>query len=300
MIAALAGAAVTALVLPVLVAAGPAGAQSAQAAPQATRTDPVSALKRQFRAHHGVKLAETAKLIGEGKGQRTVYARTRGVLEFDRTGVTATDLTSKFDLPSDAGETGDLFTASRTITVKGVSYISGGVFSDALPEGKKWLRDRDNTLTLLNPAQKLLNPLEPATLKATLAHTTAKRPGGTWDGARTVVHSGTITLGELYRISPTVRTLLGKKPSAKAAPLPVSWQLYIGSDQLVRRVVSSYTQSIRGLTSVDVVYLNDSRYSDWGAKSAIKAPPASQVADFDELRIGDKEAEEAYVQLFNG
>ncbi|MEV8633350.1 hypothetical protein AB0395_16985 [Streptosporangium sp. NPDC051023] len=299
-IAAMTGAAVTALTIPALMAAAPASAQSAQSATHTARTDPVSALRRQFRAGHGVRLTEQAKLIGEGKHQRTVYARNRGVLEFGAAGVAASDLTSSFELPVEDRKAAEMFAPSRTITVKGTSYTQGGIFKDSLPEGKKWLRGRDDTLALINPSQKLLNPLEPATLKAALAHTTARRPGGTWDGTRTVVHSGSLTLGELYRISPTVRAVLGAKPSAKSAPLKVTWQLYIGSDQLVRRVVSSYTQSIRGLSSVDITYLNDSRYTGWGTRSAIKAPPASEVADFDELKIGDTTSGDAYVQLFNG
>ncbi|MEV7005624.1 hypothetical protein [Streptosporangium sp. NPDC051022] len=303
MTAALAGAAVTALVVPALVAAAPANAASGQATSRSAgatgKTDPVSALKRQFRTHHGVRLTEDAKIIGEGKQQRGILAHSEGVLEFAGNGVAASDLNSRFQLPVDDSKTKNMFAPSRTITVKGTSYTSGGAFGDILPEGKKWLRgSKEIALALANPTQKLLNPLEPATLKAALAHTTAKRPGGTWDGTRTVVHSGSMTLGELYRISPTVRTLLGAKPSAKSAPLVVTWQLYIGSDQLVRRAISSYTQSIRGLTSVDITYLNDSRYSDWGMRSAIKAPPASQVADFDELKIGEEANKDAYIELF--
>ncbi len=280
MIVTLTGAAAAALIVPALVAAAPASARTAPA-------DPVSALKSQFTAHRGVKLDEQGKLIGEGKNDRVILSRRAGVLEFGRKGVVASDLTSTFRLPSAdrelAEEFKNLFAPTRVITVKGFSYTSGAFYGDALPEGKKWVRTRAGLVSPGSPAQQMVNPLEPATLKAVLARTISKRPGGTWDGTRTVVHSGMITLGELYKVSPTVRALLGAKPSAKSAILPVNWQLYIGSDQLVRRAVSSWTQSMRGLTSLDLTYLNDSRYSGWGVKSAIKAPPASQVADIDEL-----------------
>ncbi|MFB9722462.1 hypothetical protein [Planobispora longispora] len=280
MIATLTGAAAAALIVPALVAAAPASARTAP-------DDPVSALKSQFTAHRGVKLDEQGKLIGEGKTERVILSRRAGVLEFGRKGVVASDLTSTFSLPSGdkelAEEFKDLFSPTRVITVKGFSYTDGKFYGDAMPEGKKWVRARAGLASPGNPAQQLVNPLEPATLKAVLARTAAKRPGGTWDGARTVVHSGTITLGELYKVSPTVRALLGAKPSATSAVLPVKWQLYIGSDRLVRRAVSSWTQSLRGLTSIDLTYLNDSRYSGWGVKSAIEAPPADQVAEVGEL-----------------
>ncbi|MDP9862927.1 MULTISPECIES: hypothetical protein [Streptosporangium] len=299
MIATLTGATAAALIAPALVAA-PANAQAAPAAPaaQIAQTDPVSALKSQFRTHRGVKLAENSKIIGEGKNNRAIFSRRNGVLEFGKQGVVASDLTEKFTLPGAEKELKNLFGPSRTLMVKGVSYISGGFYGDALPEGKEWLRVKGGAVVAGNPAQQIVNPLEPATLKAALAHTTAKRPGGTWDGTRTVVHSGTITLGELYKVSPTVRALLGAKPSAKSATLPVSWKLYLGPDQLVRRAVSSWTQSLRGLTSLDMTYLNDSRYSGWGVKSAIKAPSAAQVADFDELDLGDEQSEDPYTQVF--
>ncbi|MFJ2030301.1 hypothetical protein [Streptosporangium sp. NPDC087985] len=298
MIATLTGATAAALIAPALAATAPANAQAAPASVRTAQTDPVSALKRQFKPHRSVKLAENAKIIGEGKANRAIFSRRSGVLEFGTPGVTASDLTEQFSLPGAEQELKNLFGPSRTITVKGNSYTSGGFYGDALPEGKKWLRTKGDSVLLGNPAQKIIDPLEPATLKATLAHTATRRPGGTWDGVRTVVHSGTITLGELYKVSPTVRAVLGAKPSATSATLPVTWKLYLGSDKLVRRAVSSWTQSLRGLSSLDITYLNDSRYSGWGAKSAIKAPPASQVADFGELKFDEEQSEDPFTRVF--
>ncbi|GAA2891664.1 hypothetical protein GCM10010517_56040 [Streptosporangium fragile] len=305
-IAVLTGATAAALVVPALVAAGPASAQGAGPAGSAQETgntrsaqrvraaaDPVSALKRQFRTHRGVRLTENTKIIGQGGKPRTIVTRRDGVLEFGRSGPVASDLTTAFTLPTEDGELKGLSTPSRTISVKGVSYTSGGVYTDAMPEGKKWLRTRGASVSLVSPMQQIISTVEPGTLKATLAHTAAKRPGGTWDGTRTTVHSGTITLTELYRASPAVRAMLGKKPTGRSATLPVTWKIYIGSDRLVRRVVSSYTESTRGLNSTELTYVNDTRYTGWGMRSAVKAPPADQVADFDELDIGADQAEQA-------
>jgi hypothetical protein len=295
MIATLTGATAAALIVPALATATPVNAQTVQA----TQADPASALKSQFRAHHGVKLAENTKIIGEdGKG-RTIFTRRNGVLEFGASGMVASDLTTQFTLPVDSGELKGLFIPSRTLSVKGASYTSGGVFADSMPEGKKWLRTKNDAVSLVSPFQQMINIVEPATLKSTLTHTAAKRPGGTWDGTRTTVHSGTITLAELYRISPSVRTMLRKKPSGRSATLPVTWKIYLGSDQLVRRVVSSYTESSRGLNSTELTYVNDTRYSDWGVKSAIKAPPAGQVADFDEISLGAEQREDPITQLLS-
>ncbi|MBB2909560.1 hypothetical protein FHS43_000806 [Streptosporangium becharense] len=306
-IAILTGATAAALVVPVLVAAGPASARSAGNArgtqnTQNTQdargtagaaTDPVSALKRHFRPHRGVRISENTKIIGRGGKQRTILTRRDGVLEFGTFGPVASDLTTKFTMPTENGELKGLFAPSRTISLKGVTYTSGGAYADAMPEGKKWLRTRGESVTLVGPVQQIISIVEPATLKATLARTAAKRPGGTWDDTRTTVHSGTITLAELYRASPAIRTMLGRKPTGPSATLPVTWKIYLGSDRLVRRVVSSYTESTRGLNSTELTYVNDTRYTGWGMRSALTAPPADQVADFDELNIGADQAAQA-------
>ncbi|MER6825943.1 hypothetical protein ABT352_08135 [Streptosporangium sp. NPDC000563] len=299
MIAALTGATVAALIAPTLVAVTPASAKTTPAA-TASAADPVSALKRHFRTHRGVKLTENTKVVGEGKKHRAIFTRRSGVLEFGRTGLVASDLTTKFNLPAEDGELKGLFTPSRTISLKGVSYTSGGIFAESMPEGKKWLRTRGDTAYLVSAVQQIISTVEPATLRATLARTTAKRPGGTWDGTRTTVHSGTITLAELFKVSPAVRAMLVKKPTGRSATLPVTWKIYVGSDQLVRRVVSSYTESTRGLNSTELSYVNDTRYTGWGTKVTIKAPPAGQVVEFDEL-IGDTSPPEDPIgEIFKG
>ncbi|MEU4536330.1 hypothetical protein AB0G15_15840 [Streptosporangium sp. NPDC023825] len=298
-IATLTGATMAALIVPTLVTVTPAGAKTTLTA-QAAATDPVSALKRQFRTHRGVKLTENTKVIGEGKKNRTIFTRRNGVLEFGRTGMVASDLTTKFNLPLPDSELKGLFAPSRTISLKGVSYTSGGIFAESMPEGKKWLRTPSGKVSLVSAVQQIISTVEPGTLRATLAHTRAKRPGGTWDGTRTTVHSGTITLAELFRVSPAVRTMLGKKPTGRSATLPVTWKIYLGSDQLVRRIVSSYTESTRGLNSTELTYVNDTRYTGWGTKVTIKAPPAGQVVEFDEL-LGDvNQPEDPIQELFQG
>ncbi|MFI6506687.1 hypothetical protein ACIBCT_03710 [Streptosporangium sp. NPDC050855] len=296
-LAALTGATLAALIAPLPALPAPAEAASGPAAltPAAGRSasaaDPVSALTRRFKAQRGVRLAENTKIIGEGKKYRTIFTRRSGVLEFGGKGLVASDLTTRFTVPS-KGEDGlaGVFAPSRTISVKGTAYTSGGIYADSMPEGKKWLRTPGDTGSLVSAVQQIISTVEPGTLRATLARTAARRPGGTWDGTRTTVHSGTITLGELFGVSPAVRAMLGTKPTGRSATLPVSWKIYLGSDLLVRRVVSSYTESTRGLNSTELTYVNDTRYTGWGTKVTIKAPPADQVADFDELTVGADEA----------
>ncbi|MEU4829762.1 hypothetical protein [Streptosporangium sp. NPDC023615] len=303
-LAALTGATLAALIAPLPALPAPAEAASgpATAAPAtpaaatAPAADPVAALTRRFKPHRGVRLAENTKIVGEGKKYRAIFTRRAGTLEFGSKGLVASDLTTRFTVPakSDGGlGLAGVFAPSRTISVRGTAYTSGGLFTDSMPEGKKWLRTPGAPSSLVSAVQQIISTVEPGTLRATLARTAARRPGGTWDGTRTTVHSGTITLAELFKVSPAVRAMLGTRPTGRSATLPVTWKIYLGSDQLVRRVVSSYTESTRGLNSTELTYVNDTRYTGWGSKVTIKAPPADQVADFDELAIGADEARDA-------
>nr|BFE86408.1 hypothetical protein GCM10020093_090090 [Planobispora longispora] len=168
------------------------------------------------------------------------------------------------------------------ITVKGFSYTDGKFYGDAMPEGKKWVRARAGLASRATRPSSWSTPRTRHAEGGARAHRgqASRRDVGRRPDRRPL---GNDHPGRAVQGLPTVRALLGAKPSATSAVLPVKWQLYIGSDRLVRRAVSSWTQSLRGLTSIDLTYLNDSRYSGWGVKSAIEAPPADQVAEVGEL-----------------
>ncbi|MEU7838178.1 MULTISPECIES: hypothetical protein [unclassified Nonomuraea] len=75
----------------------------------------------------------------------------------------------------------------------------------------------------------------PETLKAILGTTDIKRPGGTYDNTRTTVYQGTLTFSQLYKASAAFRA----QHDGKYAKTELSWRLWLGEDQLVRRVRTS-------------------------------------------------------------
>jgi hypothetical protein len=78
-----------------------------------------------------------------------------------------------------------------------------------------------------------------------LATTTAKRPAGVYDGTRTTLYEGRITIGELYKLNPRLQVDYFEKPTglyASYTKLPVKWRLWLGSDQLVRRCQTRYDE----------------------------------------------------------
>ncbi len=262
-------------------AALPAPALATPAQAQARATDPVSALKKQFKTHRGVHMTSVLKFGGGGEAAKS---RANGDVQFGASGVTASDITSKIDfggLAGDDDELQGLNDPTRTITVKKTAYVSGGVFDSFLPEGKTWIRLPGATLSPTITAGQYVNTLDPRTLKAVLATTKAKGDGGTIDGTKTTVYRGSITLGRLFASSPELKKELA---AGKAGQTMINWKLWIGADNLVRRVTSSAHEKFKvGKSSVDMVMTTDTKFTGWGSKIIITAPPADEVADAMEL-----------------
>ncbi|MBB2909562.1 hypothetical protein FHS43_000808 [Streptosporangium becharense] len=258
----------------------PAAHASAQAA------DPITALNKQLTAGHGVRFVDTTKMQGTQGGM--VLAKRTGTFQFGASGISASDQTTKLRIKaSDLAPlgTGDeeadkmiagLAKPERVIRVRNTSYISGGLFGEFMPEGKTWLQYPGVTLGVNGQVGQLVNVAEPATLRALLARATVKRPTS---------YAGKITFGELYRVSPWFRASLMQKPSGKAAKTSVNWKLSVGADQLSTRLVTSYPAAGLGMPGSETLTV-DTRYSGWGSKVTITAPPADQIAKPGELGDG--------------
>ncbi|WP_143653315.1 hypothetical protein [Streptosporangium subroseum] len=274
-IAGLACAAMTVLSVPAL-----ASTATAQA------SDPISALRSQFKTGLGVKTVDTTKV--RGIAGNAVVAKRTGVFQFGTSGIRASDHTAQLRIkPSDLGlseeSTTDedsqltkLFTGmtkpERVVRIKNATYISGGMFGEFLPADKTWLRF-DTTAGATGSLSQLVNVAEPSTLKALLAHTTVKRAG---------TYAGKITLGELHKVSPWFRVSLGTPLDRKNAKVSLSWKLYLGADKLAKRLTTSYPAGSKDAVTVDT------SYTGWGSKVTVAAPPADQVAKLSELEFDGK------------
>ncbi|WP_204284202.1 hypothetical protein [Microbispora amethystogenes] len=271
---ALACAATAALVAPAV--AAPAQAQTT-AGSQARPANPLAALKKQFVPGRGVRVVSSAKM--SFGGFVNIKSGSKGVFGFGRSGVSSSDLTTKINYGGGLGDDDELKGINdpmRTITVGRTSYVSGGVYADLLPDGKSWLRlpgqDPDAALTGIGG---YVNPLDPRALQAVLATTKAKGAGGVVNGARTTLYRGTITVKQLAAAVPSLR----KQLPSSASKGVISWRLWIGGDQLVRKVVSSMTTTVKSKKiSITIESSSTTTYSGWGGKVTVKAPPKSQVA----------------------
>ncbi|MEU0570374.1 hypothetical protein ABZ297_33990 [Nonomuraea sp. NPDC005983] len=265
-----------------LVTAGPA-----QAAPAAS-ADPVKALKKQFVAGQGVKLTETTKTtIG-----REQYAgdSKEGVVAFDANGVAGAEVTRTPNLSpemrkrleqlaeknNDVGDTAQLLTERIYLVSTGNRlYANGGLFSSLLPESKLWVGWPGSPIAAANNDQ-IVNVFEPDTLKTLLATAKGRSKGGSGDQYR-----GSITIAQLYKVSPSFRKLIPVKPTGAPAKNAVSWRLSLDAQKLVKRIAISW--SVKVTKKITLSVSTETRYSDWGSAVTVTAPPAEQVLDFKDL-----------------
>ncbi|MEU4536329.1 hypothetical protein AB0G15_15835 [Streptosporangium sp. NPDC023825] len=283
-IAGLACAATAALSVPAL-----ASTAHAQAA------DPVSALRSQLKSGNGVAFVDTVK-IRSGK-KSTLLADRKGELQLGPSGVEASDHTTQLRVEGDLFAFGTeentfgpkdddaeekseaqkdldrLFAGmaepERVVRVKKKAYIWGGAFGQFLPADRPWLAYPKDTFGLTGSLGQFVNPAEPATLKALLARATVKRP---------TAYSGKITFGELNKVSPWFRARQEIPLSKQQAKLTVSWRLFLNADRLPVRLTTSSLDFTDGPTTTI-----DTRYSGWGSKVTIEAPPADQISTVKEL-----------------
>lgn len=257
----------------------PAVATAAYA--QTAAPNPLTALRKQFAAGHGVQYKSRTTL------KKQLIATTTGSFQFGRSGVTASDLTTRIRVnPADLGENALLAALpERTIKIGSTAYINSGVLRTHLPAGRPWVEVPNGPATgLLGAFGQLVNPTEPATLKTLLTQSRSKRPGGVVGGSRTVVYRGTVTIAKLYRTSPWLKGVLLTKPNAKLAKTKVDYRLYVGADGLTRRVVSSWSLAALGVGKEK--FTTDSRFTSWGRKVSIKPPADDQI-----IQIGETEAD---------
>ncbi|MGW0802004.1 hypothetical protein [Nonomuraea sp. NPDC002799] len=231
-------------------------AAPAQAAP----VDPAKALKKQYAAGNGVRFSETASTRTDGKGSTL---RSTGALGFGKRGIVAWNQRNRGTSGSGLIFT-TLLSPPQMIVVGGQAYVQGGVFSEDLPEGKKWV-SYDETTARPGTGAQTLDIFEPKVLKALVSHAKSFK-GGTYQGS--------LTFGDLSKI-------YGERVDKRTSKISVHYVLGVNSKGLVTRIRSTYSldYGILGKTTASV----DTRYTGWGAKITIKAPPADQVIDISEL-----------------
>jgi hypothetical protein len=235
-----------------------AAAALVTAAPaQAAPVDPAKALKKQFVAGHGVRISETTRMTADGK--TTTAGKTTGSLAFGKSGVVASDFRNR----AAGGGVDSSLAPPRIITVGGYSYAQGGLFSEDLPEGKKWVRySGQATGATYN---QIIDIFQPKVLKTLVSHAKSFK-GGTYKGSLTYND-----LGKAY----------GQKIGGKIGKIKIDYALSVNSKGLVTTLKSGWAMDFGVLGKFRST--TDSRYTGWGSKVKIKAPAEDLWVDVDSL-----------------
>lgn len=247
-------------------------AAPAQAAPKNTpkKVDPVKALQAQYTGRTGVKI-ETVRKTSLPKG-KTVTLQQTGVARFGASGPVAWRLTTNtqyskaFRNALDAKERASLTADEgevRTIWVRKTRYAAGERFPGKMPENKTWARSSEPELS---PSGPLLDVFDPKVLKALLSRASSTRNG---------VVKGAVTA--VPPLPEAVRRQLGLTKDAKVKrPPTINYTLWLDDKGLVTRLAATTSFTYRGSA---ITVSSDTRYTAWGSKPTIYAPPDYEVID---------------------
>ena len=249
-------------------------AAPAQAAPG---VDPAKALQVAWTRGKGVNIVSTTK-IDHGRGLFYTSGMD-GTIGFGPQGELASDASQsvrfskkmmsglkKLGMGEDAAQE-EL--PLRVISSGYDDYVSGPSLADAMPQGTSWVRYP----TTDRPASNvLLEVLEPATLKALLAHRTSWRDG---------VLKGTIKTDKLAKASLSFASRFGGYSYSKPFST-ISYTLRLSSTGLVERV--SAKGALRHWKGSLLRVESDTRYSAWGQQVTVLLPLRGDVIDQEQLK----------------
>ncbi|MEV4841582.1 hypothetical protein AB0K05_44275 [Nonomuraea sp. NPDC049486] len=225
--------------------------------------NPVSALKAQLKAGKGVRFTDASAFVGSINKDPLV--RRKGVVQFGKKGIVASDVRGTFASPLFEGHTTK---PERTIIIGKDAWRSGGSLAERLPKGKTWYKTFSlfNMGTVSSLFGQVVSPLEPATLAELVKR--SKRSGSSY--------TGTITFERLSNISPWFRETIGLTRSTEAT---VAYTLTVDRKGLPSKLKTSWVATdLAAIPSwEEKTVVTETRYTGWGAKVSIKQPPKSQV-----------------------
>ncbi|RBQ16551.1 hypothetical protein DP939_30035 [Spongiactinospora rosea] len=218
-------------------------------------TAPVAALRRQFDQRRGVRVAEV--ITSAVNGEPVARVRTDTAVDFEESGPVATRVSITANT---SGASVRMEPESAWPLITDDAYYPGYTGNPAYPAypGPVAPRLAAGTPTSAGP----VHLLEPETLRAVLLSAyTGRQPSEILDGTPTTVMSGTISMGELGRVSPGFRSTHANHDPDTA----VSWRLWLGQDDLPRRLTTTWTRQDNSRSRTTTI--NDSRFTEWGRRA---------------------------------
>lgn len=241
------------------------------AAPESASLDPVvKAIKKQFAKKSSVRFSVKRR----GGPPATWDMKASGAYRFRASGVYAADT---IEITQERGGTG----RSRGISIGREFYSQAYVRSK---DGKyvwkspskvgKWTHGRNFAGVIWG--EDLINGINPGFLKLGASHHATSTDGGMFEGVKTTLHSGTVTVPELSERQAGMT--FGTEEVDFSWRGPITWKLWVGPDNLPRRfhAIIKFTQSEGGKAETMTMNII---YRGWGEPVKITAPPKHLITD---------------------
>ncbi|MER6579783.1 hypothetical protein [Nonomuraea sp. NPDC001023] len=244
-----------------------------RAAPESQSLDSVvEAIQHQFAKKGSVRFTVKRR----GGPPATWDIKASGAYRFNASGVYAADTTT---ISQEAGGTG----RSREISVGPDFYSQGYVRSK---DGKyiwkspstvgKWTYGGRN-LSGVIWGEDLINGINPGFLRLGAHNGAFSGDGGTFEGVRTTVFNGVVTVPEVGERQAGM--FFETEQEGGSWRGSITWKLWVGPDNLPRRfhAILRFTSAYGG-DEVETMTMNII-YRGWGSPVKITAPPRSLVTD---------------------
>jgi hypothetical protein len=218
-----------------------------------------------------------------------------GRLHVGKNGVVAVGLTRRVDfhkellpLAKEHAAEGDLVAKSlvaqtrphRWVNTNGWFYDTGRLWTSGLPSGKTWARRGKGSPAATAFRDQIINIFEIKTLKALIADADERKfglpnPAGKTRAMRkTGWYAGSITFGELYKLSPTFREVAGQRPDASLANKAISWRIVFDANGLPFQFGSGWSIEEKKPSSEGGAQI---KVESWGPATTIAPPKPAQV-----------------------
>ncbi|MEU4533395.1 hypothetical protein AB0G15_00895 [Streptosporangium sp. NPDC023825] len=237
------------------------------AAPESTSLDSVvKAIKKQFAKKSSVRFS--VKWRG---GPPPIWdMKASGAYRFRASGVYAADTTTITQDPEGTGRSRAISIGREFCSQAYVRSNDGNYVWKSPSAVGRWTCARN--LAGVIWGEDLINGINPGFLKLVAAHGATSADGGTFEGVKTTLHSGTVTVPGLGERQAGMYFRTEEEEGASWNE-PITWKLWVGPDNLPRRfhAIMRFTPKYVG-DEVETMTMNII-YRGWGTPVKITAPP---------------------------
>ncbi|KAB8196567.1 hypothetical protein FH608_007550 [Nonomuraea phyllanthi] len=257
------------MVAGLLSVAFPAG--TAHAAPESDSLDAViTAIKKQFAKKSSVRFS-----VKQRGGPPPAWdIKAYGAYRFSTSGVYAADTTTISQETQGTGRSREISIGREFYSQAYVRSKHGEYVWKSPSTVGKWSYGRNFAGVIWG--EDLINGINPGFLELGASNGATSADGGTFEGVKTTLHSGTVTVPELGERQAGMT--FGTEDEGGSWSGPIAWKLWVGPDNLPRRfhAIMRFNESGGGDTETMTMSII---YREWGTPVKITPPPKHLITD---------------------